>query len=240
MLPALLASTVPASGSSCATLLISATRRRHPPRRAAGLRHGNPRAHDAQHRHRLVRRRAGSDPLPFSASLPLPASTISPAIASLLSIAPPTSAPSSRRAPSPRVRGPLRQPRQRRPRPSPSVSVDYILVGPGTPQMPAAAVLTALKDIAPQATALQLTPEFRTLDAHQAAELLLEMFAADPRFLIRPLNRQHSIGLCGVRFCTKKTLPFPRECCDTWSCPPGSSSTQIKQGDAKMSAKYIL
>lgn len=58
----------------------------------------------------------------------------------------------------------------------PLYPVDYILVGPGTPQMPAAAVLTALKDIAPQATALQLTPEFRTLDAHQAAELLLEMF----------------------------------------------------------------
>jgi len=54
--------------------------------------------------------------------------------------------------------------------------VDYILVGPGTPQMPAAAVLEALKTIAPQATALQLTPEFRTLDALQAAGLLLEMF----------------------------------------------------------------
>jgi hypothetical protein len=47
--------------------------------------------------------------------------------------------------------------------------------------MPAAAVLTALKDIAPQATALQLTPEFRTLDAHQAAELLLEMFQRGSR-----------------------------------------------------------
>lgn len=58
----------------------------------------------------------------------------------------------------------------------PVYPVDYILVGPGTPQMPAAAILAALKNIAPQATALQLTPEFRTLDAHQAAELLLEMF----------------------------------------------------------------
>jgi anti-anti-sigma factor len=54
--------------------------------------------------------------------------------------------------------------------------VDYILVGPGTPQMPAANVLAALKNLAPKATALQLTPEFRTFDAHQAAEFLLEMF----------------------------------------------------------------
>jgi len=54
--------------------------------------------------------------------------------------------------------------------------VDYILVGPGTPQMPAANVLASLRNLAPKATALQLTPEFRTFDAHQAAELLLEMF----------------------------------------------------------------
>jgi anti-sigma B factor antagonist len=55
-------------------------------------------------------------------------------------------------------------------------NVDYILVGPGTPQLPSATVLAALKNLAPKAAALQLTPEFRTLDAHQAAELLLEMF----------------------------------------------------------------
>jgi anti-sigma B factor antagonist len=54
--------------------------------------------------------------------------------------------------------------------------VDFILVGPGTPQMPSANILVALKNVAPKTTALQLTPEFRTLDAHQAAELLLEMF----------------------------------------------------------------
>jgi anti-anti-sigma factor len=54
--------------------------------------------------------------------------------------------------------------------------VDYILVGPGTPQMPSAAILVALRSLAPHATALQLTPEFRSFDAHQAAELLLEMF----------------------------------------------------------------
>jgi anti-anti-sigma factor len=54
--------------------------------------------------------------------------------------------------------------------------VDYILVGPGTPQMPPAAMLAALKSLAPTATALQLTPEFRSFDAQQAAELLLEMF----------------------------------------------------------------
>lgn len=54
--------------------------------------------------------------------------------------------------------------------------VDYILVGPGTPQMPSAAILAALKNFAPTAAALQLTSEFRSFDAHQAAELLLEMF----------------------------------------------------------------
>jgi anti-sigma B factor antagonist len=54
--------------------------------------------------------------------------------------------------------------------------VDFILVGPGTPQMPSANILAALKTVAPKTTALQLTPEFRTLDAHHAAELLLEMF----------------------------------------------------------------
>jgi anti-anti-sigma factor len=54
--------------------------------------------------------------------------------------------------------------------------VDYILVGPGTPRMPAAAILAELKDLAPQALALQLTPDFRTLDAQQAAAHLLAMF----------------------------------------------------------------
>ncbi len=63
----------------------------------------------------------------------------------------------------------------------PLYPVDFILIGAGTPQMPAAAVLTALKNIAPEATALQLTPEFRTLDAQQAAELLLEMFQGGSR-----------------------------------------------------------
>jgi anti-anti-sigma factor len=54
--------------------------------------------------------------------------------------------------------------------------VDYILVGPGSPQMPSATALAALKNLAPQATALELTREFRTFDAKQAAEILLEMF----------------------------------------------------------------
>jgi anti-anti-sigma factor len=54
--------------------------------------------------------------------------------------------------------------------------IDYILVGPGTPQMPSEHVLAALKNLAPKATALQLTREFRSFDAHQAAEVLLEMF----------------------------------------------------------------
>ncbi|HEX4038887.1 MAG TPA: STAS domain-containing protein [Acidobacteriaceae bacterium] len=53
---------------------------------------------------------------------------------------------------------------------------DYILVGPGSPQMPSATALAALKNLAPQATALELTRDFRTFDAKQAAEILLEMF----------------------------------------------------------------
>lgn len=63
----------------------------------------------------------------------------------------------------------------------PLYPVDYILIGPGTPQMPAAAILTTLKEIAPTAMALELTPEFRTLDAQQATELLLEMFQNNAR-----------------------------------------------------------
>ena len=55
-------------------------------------------------------------------------------------------------------------------------SFDYILVGPGSPQMPSATILAALKNLAPQANALELTREFRTFDAKQAAEILLEMF----------------------------------------------------------------
>jgi anti-sigma B factor antagonist len=62
--------------------------------------------------------------------------------------------------------------------------VDYILVGPGTPQMPAATVLASLKSLAPKATALQLTPEFRAFDAHQAAEFLLKMFQESSTWVI--------------------------------------------------------
>jgi anti-sigma B factor antagonist len=62
--------------------------------------------------------------------------------------------------------------------------VDYILVGPGTPQMPAATVLASLKTLAPKATALQLTPEFRAFDAHQAAEFLLKMFQESSTWVI--------------------------------------------------------
>jgi hypothetical protein len=42
--------------------------------------------------------------------------------------------------------------------------------------MPAATALAALRNLAPQTTALELTREFRTFDAKQAAEILLEMF----------------------------------------------------------------
>lgn len=54
--------------------------------------------------------------------------------------------------------------------------IDFILAGPGAEELPPEQVLGALREIAPQAAALQLAPEFASFDAHDAATRLLELF----------------------------------------------------------------
>jgi anti-anti-sigma factor len=57
---------------------------------------------------------------------------------------------------------------------------DYILVGPGTPQLPAETVLRSLASLAPKAAALHLNDDFKTLDAQTAAAALLSLFSLQP------------------------------------------------------------
>lgn len=57
-------------------------------------------------------------------------------------------------------------------------NVEYILVGPGSLQLPSETILSSLKALEPNATALKLDAEFRTRDAHEASETLLKMFGA--------------------------------------------------------------
>jgi len=54
--------------------------------------------------------------------------------------------------------------------------VDYILVGPGSPQLPSETVLQSLTALAPGATALQLYADFKIRDAEEATDALLQMF----------------------------------------------------------------
>ena len=54
--------------------------------------------------------------------------------------------------------------------------VEYILVGPGTPQLSSAMMLTSLIALAPKAIALKLDPDFKIRDAREATNALLEMF----------------------------------------------------------------
>lgn len=54
--------------------------------------------------------------------------------------------------------------------------VDYILVGPGTPQLTSEAVAKELSALAPKASALQLSADFKSHDAVEATEALLHMF----------------------------------------------------------------
>jgi anti-anti-sigma factor len=54
--------------------------------------------------------------------------------------------------------------------------VDYVLVGPGTPQLSSEKVAKEMSALAPKATALQLSPDFKAHDAIDAAEALLQMF----------------------------------------------------------------
>ena len=61
-----------------------------------------------------------------------------------------------------------------------SEGADVILTGPGTPNLHAAQVLAALQPIAPKTVALSLEPNFKSLDAHQAAESLLSIVRSHP------------------------------------------------------------
>jgi anti-anti-sigma factor len=58
-----------------------------------------------------------------------------------------------------------------------AVQVDYILVGPGTAQLPAETVAARLSSLAPKATALRLPADFKSLDAVDATHKLLELFS---------------------------------------------------------------
>jgi hypothetical protein len=57
-------------------------------------------------------------------------------------------------------------------------SVEYILVGPGNPQLSSETVLKTLTGLAPNAKALQLAADFRIRDAREATDALLQMFRA--------------------------------------------------------------
>jgi anti-anti-sigma factor len=54
--------------------------------------------------------------------------------------------------------------------------VDYILVGPGTPQLSSETALRALRAAAPKAVSLHLPTDFNSHDAHPATEMLLALF----------------------------------------------------------------
>jgi anti-sigma B factor antagonist len=54
--------------------------------------------------------------------------------------------------------------------------VEYILVGPGTPQLPAETVVNTLTALAPKATAIRLAADFKIRDAREATDALLQMF----------------------------------------------------------------
>jgi anti-anti-sigma factor len=55
-------------------------------------------------------------------------------------------------------------------------TVDYLLVGPGTPQLTAETALRGLRAVAPKSLARHLSPDFKIQDAHVATASLLELF----------------------------------------------------------------
>ena len=61
--------------------------------------------------------------------------------------------------------------------------VDYILVGPDSAQLCYERVLGSLRALAPKATALQLAPDFKSRDALEASEALLQLFGAQRQFV---------------------------------------------------------
>ena len=54
--------------------------------------------------------------------------------------------------------------------------VDYILAGPGTPQLSSETALRGLRAIAPRTLGLHLAHDFKAQDAHVATETLLGLF----------------------------------------------------------------
>jgi len=54
--------------------------------------------------------------------------------------------------------------------------VEYILVGPGTPQLPSETVVNTLTALAPKATMMRLAADFKIRDAQEATDALLQMF----------------------------------------------------------------
>ena len=58
--------------------------------------------------------------------------------------------------------------------------VDFILVGPTTSQLSSETVAQALGAVAPKANTLQLSADFKAHSAHEAAEILLQMFGVTP------------------------------------------------------------
>jgi anti-anti-sigma factor len=61
--------------------------------------------------------------------------------------------------------------------------VDYILVGPDSAQLCYETVLGSLRTLAPKATALQLASDFKSRDALEASEVLLQLFAVQPQLV---------------------------------------------------------
>jgi anti-anti-sigma factor len=55
-------------------------------------------------------------------------------------------------------------------------NVEYILVGPGTPQLPSETVVNTLTALAPKATMMRLDADFKIRDAQEASDALLQMF----------------------------------------------------------------
>jgi anti-anti-sigma factor len=59
--------------------------------------------------------------------------------------------------------------------------VEYILVGPGTPQLPSETSLRGLRAIAPRTAAFHLPSDFKVQDAHLATEALLALFKSEAK-----------------------------------------------------------
>ena len=54
--------------------------------------------------------------------------------------------------------------------------IDVILIGPSTPQLSSETVAQSLGGVAPNIKTLQLGPDFKSHHAHEAAQILLDMF----------------------------------------------------------------